>query len=490
MTGDFAEDPELAGLCLPNDRLVFNGVDADSGRYLFPSTRLDSIARVIRGEQPNHEHVADLAARNAADTEDRLAVIFNRDPTRLGEVGWALIAADDVGPEIIEALTPLRDRRREQAGGLYRELVGPTAGVHPGEGKQDFLIRHKVATMDVVDPRQLPYYVLLVGSPDCISFSLQYQLDVQYAVGRVHFDTPAEYAQYAQNVVDAETGPSPAPAGSRVHIFGTRNPGDLSTALSASRLAQPLVKDLQGMTEIGADIGEAATKRRLAELLNGGRRVDLLFTATHGIGRAGPEQRETQGALLCQEWRGPVLGVGPLTGDQYFGGGDLDSDRPVWATVMFSFACYSAGTPRTTDFIDNSTPAASADPPFVARLAQRLLSHPRGGCLAFVGHVDRAWNCSFLWKGVEPRILPFSSSIEAFLAGAPLGMAMEYVNARYATTATELVSLLQQMRTAGLNVDDRELARLWLATNDARNFVVVGDPAIRLTAPAPAASGA
>ncbi|HUC13540.1 MAG TPA: hypothetical protein VMS00_03720, partial [Acidimicrobiales bacterium] len=127
-------------------------------------------------------------------------------------------------------------------------------------------------------------------------------------------------------------------------------------------------------------------------------------------------------------------------------------------------------------------PAASADPPFVARLAQRLLAHPRGGCIAFVGHVDRAWNCSFLWKGVKPRILPFTSTIEAFLAGAPLGMAMEYISARYSTTATELVSILQQMRAFGRVVDDRELAQLWLATNDARNFVVVGDPAIRLTA--------
>ena len=133
-----------------------------------------------------------------------------------------------------------------------------------------------------------------------------------------------------------------------------------------------------------------------------------------------------------------------------------------------------------TDFTD--APAASADQPFVARLAQLLLSHPRGGCLAFVGHVDRAWNCSFLWKGVKPRILPFTSTFEAFLAGAPLGMAMEYVSARYATTASELTSLLHEIRAYGRVVDDRELAQLWLATNDARNFLIVGDPAIRLQA--------
>jgi hypothetical protein len=134
-----------------------------------------------------------------------------------------------------------------------------------------------------------------------------------------------------------------------------------------------------------------------------------------------------------------------------------------------------------TDFTD--LPAASAGQPFVARLSQALLEHPHGGCLAFVGHVDRAWNCSFLWKGVKPRILPFTNTIKAFLAGSPLGMAMEYVSAKYATTASELTNLLHEIRAYERKVDGRELAQLWLATNDARNFLVVGDPAIRLQAP-------
>src|SRR5260370_13117043 len=70
----------------------------------------------------------------------------------------------------------------------------------------------------------------------------------------------------------------------------------------------------------------------------------------------------------------------------------------------------------------------------------------------------------------------------ALLGGAARGMAMEYISARYSTTATELVRILQPMRGFGRVADDRELAQLWLAANDARNFVVVGDPAIRLTA--------
>lgn len=464
------------------DTLMFNGVELETGTHLFPAARVEELAAIIRGDERDSPHEADLAARHRADTEDHLGVVFGRDPEKLEEVGWALIAADDVGADVLRALEPLCDWRRKQSGDLFRSITGPVDGVHSTEDKQQFLIRHKVATMDVVDPRELPYYLLLVGSPDRISYSMQYQLDVQYAVGRLHFDTADEYAQYARNVVAAESQ-TPATTAPRAQVFATRNPGDLPTALSSSRLAQPLVDHLQGRTSIQADLGEAATKSRLAELLQGDETLDLMFTATHGIGTAGSSQRETQGALLCQEWGGPIS-KGPVRGDEYFSGADLDSDRRIAASVVFSFACYSAGTPRVSDFLHAPTPAASADPPFVARLPQRLLSHPRGGCLAFVGHVDRAWNCSFLWKGVDPRIIRFTSSVDAYLAGAPIGLAMEYVNASYATSATELVDLQHRMTSAGLSVSDRQLAELWLATKDARNFLVIGDPAVRASSSA------
>jgi hypothetical protein len=476
----------LDSIEVPAEELVFNGIDADRGAYLFPKLKLDLLARAIRATREPPAHLADLESRSRAETEHRLGVVYGVRPERLEEVGWALVGADDVDRRIIEALTPLRELRREQAGELYRELWGPAEGVRAGDNSQDYLIRHNVDPNDVADPRQLPYYVLLLGSPSRVPFSLQYQLGVQRAVGRLHFDTPEEYARYAENVVAAETAspPSPASAPPRVHVFATRNPGDLPTAMSSSRLALPLAHDLAGAADVGSDVGETATKRRLSELVNGDRHLDILFTATHGLGKAGPAQREVQGALLCQDWQGPLQAAGPLGEADYFSGADLNADRPISASAVFSFACYSAGTPHTTDFTGAPDPAASAGEPFVARLAQRLLTHPRGGCLAFVGHVDRAWNCSFLWKGVQPRILPFSSSIRAFLAGIPLGMAMEYISARYATTATELASLLHQSRAWALEVDDRELARLWLATNDARNFLIIGDPAIRLPAAA------
>ncbi len=46
---------------------------------------------------------------------------------------------------------------------------------------------------------------------------------------------------------------------------------------------------------------------------------------------------------------------------------------------------------------------------------------------------------------------------------------------RYAALATELS---EAQRSGGVSAE--ELATLWIASNDARNFVVVGDPAVRL----------
>jgi hypothetical protein len=61
---------------------------------------------------------------------------------------------------------------------------------------------------------------------------------------------------------------------------------------------------------------------------------------------------------------------------------------------------------------------------------------------------------------------------------------MEAMNSRYAELSTLLTSRIDESRVSGKRIGDFELVGLWTANNDARSYVVLGDPAVRVAAPA------
>jgi hypothetical protein len=336
----------------------------------------------------------------------------------------------------------------------------------------------------------MPYYLLLVGDPEAIPYTFQSQLDIQYAVGRLSFGTVEEYERYARAVVAAESGAVVRPC--RITFFGPRTPGDAATELSADFLITPLSDRLResqgdGSWEVRVHRAEAATKARLTEIFNGSPGEDgapaLLFTASHGMGfpTGDPLQLARQGALLCQDWPGRAAGQGPVLPEHYFAAADVEDGADVAGMIAFFFACHGGGTPRYDDFAHRIdwTRREIAPRAFVSRLPQRLLAHPRGGALAVVGHVERAWSQSFLWRTSEGQTDVFESTLGLLRKGWPLGAAMEYFNQRYAELAA-LLTLELQRAQLGEPVDAARLSVLWTAHNDARSYVVVGDPAVRL----------
>lgn len=404
------------------------------------------------------------------------------DPKRLEEAGWGVIFAHDADPAVKEALSELLALRREQAGDRFRLYEGAD-GYRPDEAKSQFLARHG-AGPGPADPDKVPYYLLIVGSPQAIPYRFQSQLDVQYAVGRIHFDAPDEYASYVHSVVAAERGEVKLPR--RLTFFGVSNPGDKATELSAKHLVTPLADKLQNHGEgwqVQKLVAADATKGRLRSLLGGDETPGLLVAASHGMSfpPGSPRQIPHQGALLCQDWPGPNQWHQSIPQDFYFAGDDLDGNRNLRGLLSIFYASYSAGTPRNDPFSSQAFQAFSEIAPhsFVARLPTAMLSRPGGGALAVIGHVERTWGYSFLWPGTGAQTTVFEMMIERLLDGFPAGNAMEYFNERYAELATVLNNELEEIEF-GKNVDPYELAGMWTANNDARSIAVLGDPAVRL----------
>lgn len=446
-----------------------DGLDAETGGYLHSGLSLADLVPWI-GEP------AKAAERTQQYREPR----ENVDPQSLASAGWAVVFPEGCDPAVREALAPLLNRRREQAGDHYLEIEG----FRPDETYFSLLERCGVAPAAAADPDLLPYYVLLVGGPEQISWEVQSGLEVQYAVGRLAFDSPDDYGRYAGHVLAAEkrTGPFARKA----TFFGARNPDDRATELICEHLVNKtagflLTERPDWKTTVIDPV--AATREGLGSLLQGGEgSPSLLFASGHGLGfgPGHPAQRKRQGALVCSGWPGPKQWQGPVAPEHVFAAEDLPADARPEGLIAFLYACHGAGTPvREVCGKDAAgEPRSLAPRPFAARLPQRLLA---AGTLAVVGHVDRTWGYSFVWKGTGGNPAVFQDSLLRLLNGHPLGSALE----PFGNRAGGLASALSQAPPQGIPGADKMRARLWTASHDAAYYVVLGDPAVRLPGAAP-----
>jgi len=466
--------------------LYFNGINGATGRYdlePMPAAALSQVAQGIAPRQPDDKaHLDELKRRYQRDTEAHYAPKEGVNPKNLAETGWGVIFAFGADPAVYEALSPLLKLRQQQAGDRYKEYIGPLAyrgatGDSQAESKQAFLARNG-AGPGPVDPSIVPYYLLIVGDPDTIPFRFQYQLDVQYAVGRIHFDTTAEYAAYAASVVAAETGSLALKR--RMAVFGVANDGDAATNMSRDELAAPLADwaAKENGWSVEKYVSGDATKEKLASVLSDA--PAFLFTASHGMcyDSGDTRQQAQQGALLCQDWPGPSWQQSIPDGF-FFAGDDVANDVRIFGSITMHFACFGAGTPKLGDYSAAGAPPAIAQRSFLGRLPQRLIAHPRGGALAVIGHVERAWGCSFHWNRAGSQTEVFKSTIKRLLEGHPVGSALEYFNGRYAELSSDLTTVLEDVKF-GAAADPYEISALWTANNDARSYSVIGDPAVRL----------
>lgn len=410
----------------------------------------------------------------------KLGVPDGMPPAALDKTGWCIVWAEDVDPAVKKALEPLLALRRGECGAYFKELTWTKTDT----SVRTWLKRNLAGA--TVDPGKVPYYVLLVGSPSTMPFARQCELAATgYAVGRLDFgDTAAQYRTYAEGVVATASRRAPR----KVAFWATRH--DSATIASHDHFAKHLAYGEPNATQAWQLPASAAHGFETLARLDGDAKKDELLalwqsapplwvTASHGIGvaAASPASAATQGALLTQDW----LALGAPTDDELVRAADLTHAASLTGSIGLLMACFGAGTPAKDEFPwadaqERSKAAAYfSGTPFVAALPQRLLSLESGPAQGIVAHVDRAWSMSFSPAAAGDRNGSFRSLLSRLMGGVRLGHAAADVAARHAQLSVDITAAL-----ASAEPDDSELGALWLEQRDARNYLVLGDPACKL----------
>ena len=435
---------------------------------------------------------ADSRSRN----ETVLGVSYSvDDPMDLTQTGWGAIFPTSPNPALqtrydaIQAqLQPLLDLRRKQvqSARLFQLFTGPTLGVSPGLTATSWATSRGVSLTAPVDPFKggVPFYLLLVGSPEDISFQFHALLKMQWAVGRLHFDDVEDYGRYARAVVEYES-PSFTPVQRKnAALWLTRNADDDATLMLSSALAEDFLDPDTALGSgrsnftVDAFMAERATKAQLTDILRGnipGGPPAVIFTGSHGTQYppADPAQRERQGALITQEWQ-PGAVVGP---PNQFAAEDVPSDAKLQGTFAFIFACFGGGCPEKDSYSWNAdgSPKQLAPTPIVARLPQALLAK---GVLAVFAHIDAAYTYGFVDGNDTPQPQVIRSPLELLMRGKRAGLAADSFTSLWSALSIQVGE--SKPRVPGGTAPSPELAafaNLSIARDDARNYVVLGDPA-------------
>lgn len=380
--------------------------------------------------------------------------------------GWAwLCHADD----------PDRDR--------YAALVAPLAR-HRGMARphEPLLYRDDVELLDWIgahlDGERAPRYLLILGGPERVPFWFQSALAGRARVGRLELDVLEAVVEKVLRVEGSTAVP-----GREVLVCAPDH--DAPTREVRVGVAEPLAGDAQREGwATGALYGAQATGDRVVEALAERPWAVALLTG-HGVAerRAGEAaRRAVNGALLCAG-QGLSGRPAPLLADA------LPVDVPVVeGGVVVQLSCFSYGTPAASEYAhwldDGVRRWAEAD--FVAAWPRRLLAHPRGP-VAFVGHLDLTWVRTL--TDPDPavsavRSRPLREAYRQLLSCTPVGQAMSGVHARYHDANSWITHQIELAKRTGGGLEGSELAQTWVTRNDARNFLVYGDPAARVWRPA------
>lgn len=320
---------------------------------------------------------------------------------------------------------------------------------------------------------RLPRYVLIIGTPQEIPWSVQYALGTRRAVGRLPLAGDA-LGHYVTALLDGWAG---ADVDIRAPLMWTVDlPGDITAEMRAV-LANPLQAQLtddrlprfQHLTD-----GRATRAELLAALA--AARPALVITSSHGL-------TEGAGAHLAG-----TLGLPVDARHQPVDLAGLDAAMPPGA-IWHAQACCSAGSEGPSKYaglLGQGTSAlavvtavaelGSAVAPAVTRLLGR--EHP---VRAIVGHVEPTFDWTLRAAGTgqglgQDLVAALSANLHA---GQPIGLAFQDYRAGVGELHTRWASCYEARASGDLTVRP-ELTRLRLTAFDRQSMVLLGDPTVTL----------
>lgn len=421
---------------------------------------------------------------------------------------WGVIAPE--GPEgdaLLEAMKPLIELRSQEQGVKAMEFrVKP--GI-PRKEVKDWLF--DVYESERIKEKKRPLYLCLLGSTAQASLDFQQGVVHNAYLGRVHFEKPDRtvdldgYAAYAEKVVKyARERYTPEPPELLYYVAAD---GTRATANAIPKLVSPCreasqraVRDRDFSASVrqfeanSVDTFMAATSPLLP---NNKYRPSVLLSVSHGLGGSvddfgSPEaQRRRQGALVVAPKE--VLDAETIAAKPFLPGG-------LW----FCFACFGAGTPAESEYYgwlkklagnaeysgalsDVLNSLAPSPDGFIAAMPQAALRNPNGP-LAIIAHIDLAWNFAYLdlKNKAESRSAKFTNVLHEMAKGSRVGVAHDAItdwfrNMNFALSSMDSASENARLYNQVDLTDADERSRIWLLRNDLRGYVLLGDPAVRLT---------
>jgi hypothetical protein len=330
-------------------------------------------------------------------------------------------------------------------------------------------------------PNALPKFLLIIGSPAEIPWSVQYRLQLDACVGRL--DLPPAGLEHYINALLADWNGADVQRTTPVVWSVDHGPQDI-TRLMRRTISEQLAKKFKADNEFSMSGGvladDTSTGAALLDAL-AARKPAFIATSSHGM--TGP--LDDSAAMLA------ALGV-PVDRDHtLLPLSNVAGDAAAHGAIWYAHACCSAGCDATSKFdgVADATSTLGRTLTALTQLGARTAPLPTqllGAATplrAFIGHVEPTFDWTL--RDSRNRQVTTANIIDAFYgqlqraSRPPIGLAMQvYYRAvgglwRDVDNARKGVDAF----TAGA-VD--ELRRLKLVASDLESMVLLGDPTVTM----------